>query len=414
MELQVNEMHAKDEGKFKKTKIGVIPEEWELKKISEIAGVNNDSLNVNTPNDYKFYYYDLSSVDKGKIFHPSEKITFEKAPSRAKRLFKKNDVLMSTVRPNLQGFAYVDFDADDCVCSTGFAVIRGKQKSDSLFIYHNLFSNHVTNQINKLLAGSNYPAINSKDVENLMIPFPRNIDEREKISSMLSTWDKAIELKSKLIEQKKEQKKGLMQKLLTGEVRLQGFTEEWTKVKLGDVIEESNERTTKNNQYPVLTSSRQGLFLQKDYFSKQVASEDNTGYKIVRKGEFTYRTMSDDGIFVFNRLDDYEVGIVSPAYVVFRTKAINSTFLKEFINSNMFRRYMLKHLQGGTRVAYRYKDLHNTIVKLPSIKEQEAIEKIVIVFDRSIQLLEKELLVLKQQKKGLMQLLLTGKVRVKV
>ena len=83
-------------------------------------------------------------------------------------------------------------------------------------------------------------------------------------------------------------------------------------------------------------SSRQGIFLQDEYFSKQIASVDNTGYKIVRKGEFTYRSMSDDGHFVFNRLDDYEAGIVSPAYVVFRTKGVNSDFFKEFINSNMY------------------------------------------------------------------------------
>ncbi|MCB7074148.1 hypothetical protein LIZ98_12045 [Caldibacillus sp. 210928-DFI.2.18] len=80
----------------------------------------------------------------------------------------------------------------------------------------------------------------------------------------------------------------------------------------------------------------------------------------------------------------------------------------------MFRRYMIKHIQGGTRVAYKYKDLHDTVVKLPSIKEQNAIEKVITVFDDNITLLQKELFELKHQKKGLMQLLLTGKVRVQV
>src|SRR5690606_17465373 len=89
--------------KYQNTKIGVIPIDWQLKKISDIANVNANNLNANTPINYQFYYYDVSAVDKGKIFHPNEKITFGQAPSRAKRIFQKNDVLMSTVRPNLQG-----------------------------------------------------------------------------------------------------------------------------------------------------------------------------------------------------------------------------------------------------------------------------------------------------------------------
>lgn len=150
------------------------------KKINEIAEVNKENLSGNTPAEYEFYYYDLSSVDKGKVLHPTEKLKFADAPSRAKRLFKRNDVLMSTVRPNLQGFTYVDFDSTNSVCSTGFAVIAGKYESDSMYIYQNLFSYGITRQIQKLLVGSNYPAINSKDVENLKVPFPNDKKEREK------------------------------------------------------------------------------------------------------------------------------------------------------------------------------------------------------------------------------------------
>ncbi|MCB7071422.1 restriction endonuclease subunit S [Caldibacillus sp. 210928-DFI.2.22] len=182
---------------------------------------------------------------------------------------------------------------------------------------------NIRKQIMILATGISVLGISKENIKDVEVVLPP-LKEQNKIATILSVWDKAIELKEKLIEQKKQQKKGLMQKLLTGEVRLPGFEGEWTKIKLGNVIEESKERTTVNNQYPVLTSSRQGIFLQDEYFSKQVASLDNTGYKIVRKGEFTYRSMSDDGYFVFNRLDNYEVGIVSPAYVVFRTKEINS------------------------------------------------------------------------------------------
>jgi type I restriction enzyme S subunit len=236
-------------GLYQKTEIGKIPKDWDVKKISEIAVVNGKNISGNTSPEFKFYYYDLSSVDQGKIFHPSEKIRFAEAPSRAKRLFNKNDVLMSTVRPYLQGFAYIDFETESTVCSTGFAVITGNYKSDSLYLYHNLFSEGITRQIQKLLVGSNYPAINSKDVENLLIPFPNNEKERKKIAIILSTWDKAIELKEKLIAQKKEQKKGLMQKLLTGKISLKGFNEPWKKRQLEEIATIVMGQSPKSDSY---------------------------------------------------------------------------------------------------------------------------------------------------------------------
>ena len=93
-----------------------------------------------------------------------------------------------------------------------------------------------------------------------------------------------------------------MQVLLTGKKRLPGFTGSWKEVKLEDVIEEINERTTENNQYEILTSAKEGLFLQNEYFKKQVASQKTIGYKVLKNGQFTFRTMSDTGFFKFNRL----------------------------------------------------------------------------------------------------------------
>ena len=87
---------------------------------------------------------------------------------------------------------------------------------------------------------------------------------------------------------------------------------------LGSFLEETSEKTTENDQYPVLTSSKAGLFFQSDYFNKQVASKNNVGYKIIHRGEFTYRAMSDTGKFFPNMLECADIGIVSPAYPVFR------------------------------------------------------------------------------------------------
>ena len=220
---------------YKNSRVGVIPIEWVTEFFKDICKINSKSLKNSTDDDYLFKYYDLSCADNGRIYHPCDFVSFKEAPSRARRIFKKNDILMSTVRPYLKGFVLANFYCEDCVASTGFAILESKKKNDVYFTYQNLFSDNIEKQINSLLVGSNYPAINSTDVENLKIPYPPVSIEREKIGEILSTWDRAIELKEHLIEQKKEQKRGLMKKLLTGEVRLPGFKGKWKKVRLGTI-----------------------------------------------------------------------------------------------------------------------------------------------------------------------------------
>ncbi|WP_350343961.1 restriction endonuclease subunit S [Proteinivorax tanatarense] len=326
-----------------------------------------------------------------------------------KKYCENRDVLLC-VRGSSTGRINIS-DSKYCI-GRGVAAISARENMGVTDYIYYLIDHKVNNLLN-CTTGSTFPNLSSAEIKGFEIKIP-SLPEQQKIASILSTWDKAIQLKEKLIQQKKEQKKGLMQKLLTGEKRLPGFEGEWEEVKLGEVIKESKDKTLKHNQYPVLTSSRKGIYLQDKYFSKQVASRNNTGYKIIKEGEFTYRTMSDDGKFVFNRLADVPVGIVSPAYVVFRAVEMEPVFLEEFLNSHQFNRYIRANVQGGTRLSYKYKSLSETIVKIPSKDEQKAIADIILQSNKEIKLLQQELEQLKQQKKGLMQLLLTGKVRVKV
>lgn len=163
---------------------------------------------------------------------------------------------------------------------------------------------------------------------------------------------------------------------------------EWKRVKLGDCVEEVNERTTENNQYEVLTSSKSGIYSQEEYFDKQVASKDNTGYKIIKKGQFTYRSMSDNGIFTINRLENKDIGIVSPAYPVFEAININAEYLRYFFQSEGFRKAIYNLSQGSTRTALKYRDLSNIEILLPPIKEQEKIVGILNNADKIIKKIE--------------------------
>lgn len=227
------------------------------------------------------------------------------------------------------------------------------------------------------------------------------LNEQRKIVDILSTWDKAIEHLEKLIAKKKVQRRGLFQKLLTGKVRLPGFQEEWTKIRLGDYLIKHNEKSQYNNQYPVLTSSRKGIFLQKEYYlGNEVASDDNTGYNVVPYGYFTYRHMSDDLMFKFNINTIVERGIVSTLYPVFTTKNLNSEFLLLKLNEgNEFRKFAKNQKQGGSRTYIYFSKLEELILNVPSVNEQKCIAELFKTIEKGIELSEKELSALINQKK---------------
>ncbi|NIK73801.1 type I restriction enzyme S subunit [Thermonema lapsum] len=181
---------------------------------------------------------------------------------------------------------------------------------------------------------------------------------------------------------------------------------EWEVKRLGEVIEERNERTTIKNQYPLLTSSKKGIFLQEEYFDKQIASLSNIGYKIIFRNDFTYRSMSDSGDFTFNIQSILEKGIVSPAYPVFyiSEKNTNRLFLYYYLNfSRVVKNQIFKLTQGGTRLALPIKALKKIIVQFPSLPEQQKIAACLSSLDEVIAGEREKLALLQQHKKGLLQ-----------
>lgn len=164
----------------------------------------------------------------------------------------------------------------------------------------------------------------------------------------------------------------------------------WEQRKLEQHIIEYHEVTTENNQYPVLTSSRKGIFLQTDYYSgNQVASADNTGYNIVPYGYFTYRHMSDDEIFHFNINDIVENGIVSTLYPVFTTdEKLDSRYLQYQLNyGSEFAKFAVLQKQGGSRTYMYLNKLKKLSLTMPtSIDEQKKISSFLVRLDNLITL----------------------------
>lgn len=183
---------------YKQTELGIIPREWEVKLIKDICEVDAKSLSAKTSPDYEFEYISLSDVGSDLFDISTSHQIFRTAPSRARRIVSKGDVVISTVRPNLQGFFLVKEDKKDLIASTGFAVLTPTE-CDSQYLLSCFFSQIVSKQFYSLMVGSNYPAVNSSDVAKLKLAVPP-LAEQKKIAEILGIWDEAIEKQSRLIE----------------------------------------------------------------------------------------------------------------------------------------------------------------------------------------------------------------------
>ncbi|MCC4820190.1 restriction endonuclease subunit S [Vibrio lentus] len=192
---------------------------WERYSMSELVFIDRKSLGKKTPDDFEFQYISLSDVDVGSISKELEVHKFVSAPSRARRVIQVGDILLSTVRPNLKGFAKVTDKYADKIASTGFAVLTPKSQVSSDYIYQYVFSVHITGQIDSLVVGSNYPAINSSDVSGLKVYCP-TFEEQQRIASVLTVADREIEVLEVKLAHFKQEKKALMQQLLTGKRRV--------------------------------------------------------------------------------------------------------------------------------------------------------------------------------------------------
>lgn len=187
--------------------------------LSQLAEVDRHSLPNSTPGDRRFHYVSLSDIHQGRISNDLPVLEFSEAPSRARKLVAKNDVLLATVRPNLQAFALVGDEARSLVVSTGFAVLSARHELDPQYLFQYLFSSDITRQIESVVAGSNYPAISTRDVRKLKLNIP-TIEEQRDIAAVLSTADSEINNLEQQLEAYKLQKRGLMQQLLTGKKRV--------------------------------------------------------------------------------------------------------------------------------------------------------------------------------------------------
>ena len=187
------------------------------RRLADLADTNPEALGAGVESNLRFKYIDLSSVNAGKVdWNAVPEVTLLTAPSRARRVLRHGDVLFGTVRPNLQSHGFVDWPSSGALIgSTGFSVIRARRGvSDSRYLYHCVMSSGICVQANRDAVGSSYPALNDSDVRKFSV-FAPPFEEQVVIARALDTVDTAIRQTEAIIEKLKLVKQGLLHDLLT-------------------------------------------------------------------------------------------------------------------------------------------------------------------------------------------------------
>ncbi|MGV0846826.1 restriction endonuclease subunit S [Empedobacter falsenii] len=375
----------------------------------DILSKNAGDLFINHSNKKHNGNLEILAITQDKGAIPRSLINYEVQVSDESvsnyKVVEKGDFIIS-LRSFQGGIEYSNYDG---ICSPAYIILKSQTTIvDDYYKFYLKTYNYII-QLRRTLEGIR---------DGKMIPFKYFSDtilinpelpEQQKIADYLSTIDEKLTL----LEEKKTElshyKKAMMQKLFSQEIRFKDENgndfSDWEEKRLGDFLVKYDEKTTEHDQYPVLTSSRKGIFFQKDYYNGQdVASSNTTGYNIVPKGYFTYRHMSDDLIFKFNINTICGKGIVSTLYPVFTTKNINDEFLRIKLNEgNEFSKYAILQKQGGSRTYMYFKKLTELRLELPSFEEQKKIADFLSTIDESIAKVSEQINETQNFKKAMLQ-----------
>lgn len=382
---------------YKDSPLGIIPMEWEVKRLGDIctyfkSGKSITSSNLNNDGCYPVYGGNGLRGFSCDYTHDGTYI-----------LIGRQGALCGNIN-YVEGKNYISEHA-----------IAVQSRENMLWLKYKL---EYWN-LNRYSESSAQPGLSVEKLVRYKLTLPP-LAEQEKIAEILSTWDKAIEKQIQLIQKLELRKKGLMQQLLTGKKRLPGFTGEWKKVKINQCFFLISETNDGGSYLPMTISAKSGFVSQKKKFDRVIAGNSIDKYILLRKGDFAYNK-GNSNLYEMGCIYQLkeESALVPFVYICFRAK--------EFVCGDFYQQYFLNHgldrqlkriITSGARgdglLNVDKTDFFNLEIIYPTLQEQIAIANILSSCDEEIRLEQNKLVSMKEQKKGLMQVLLTGKRRVKL
>ncbi len=413
---------------FKKTKFGIVPKDWPLHTLGEIANVQTGLAKgkKGIKNPISLPYIRVANVQDGYLkLDEIKKITVSK--DEIKRfLLQKGDVLFTEGGDfdKLGRGTIWNNEIENCLHQNHIFAVR-VDKSKILPTFLNILSSSSYGRRYFMLSSkqsTNLASINSSQLKLYPIPLPP-LPEQTAIAHVLELMDKAIQLNEQVIAQKELRKKWLMQQLLTGKRRVKGFGREWKEISLGNLFNRVTRKNTEVNTNVVTISAQRGFVRQTDFFNKTIASDILDNYFLVQKGEFCYNKSYSNGYpwGATKRLNDYEKAVVTTLYICFGIKDENKTdgnFFEQFFEANLLDRGLTQIAHEGGRahglLNVTPSDFFSLKITVPEKAEQTAIAQILQAADKELGLLRAKGERLREQKKGVMGVLLTGRKRLEI
>ena len=364
--------------------IGEIPHDWVVIPLQYHADLNTESLGEDTAPDYEFDYVEIGSVTLEGGINEYEHVRFADAPSRARRVVKANDIIVSTVRTYLKAIAIVPA-RENVIVSTGFAVLTPKD-IDVGFLGFFLKSEYFVNLVTANSVGISYPAINASDLVKFKILLP-SIEEQHRIADFLdrkcAEIDAVIERTKATIEEYKKLKQAVITEAVTKGVRgprpmkdsgvewIGEAPADWQIIKVKWLLNERKDRSENGDEEPLSMSQKYGLIPTKEMDMIPNMASTFVGAKLVKHGDLVFNKLKAHlGVFAVSR---YE-GLVSPDYAVyFSTGLAHVKFLEYLFKTPQYIGEFRKKSSGvGAGLTRLYTDdLFSIACSLPSFEEQE-------------------------------------------
>lgn len=426
---------------YKETSIGILPKDWEVKKFSECFSYGKtDSHSREKMTENNEEKSEILNIHYGDI-HTKYGIHLDIAKNLNIIPALKGDVVVSKNIEYLKDGDLIIADASEDYKDIGKSIeikniglnkvigglhtilARGNEFTVKNYRGYILKNNQVKKQIDRVATGISVLGLSKTNLDNILIPIPPK-EEQEKIAQVLMTWDEAIEKQEELIEQEKEFKKGMMQKIFSQKLRFKDENgndyPEWQEKTLGEIGKLQGGYAFKSELFkttgiPIMRISN--ISNKNNYIDKSnlvyYDSIENFNQFTLKKGDLIIAMSgATTGKLSIYNLD--EISYLNQRVGLFKidSKIMNYKYAIQYCFSKKFSSQIKNVLVAGAQPNISSKDIENFIFLVPSLPEQEKIADFLSIIDEKIEILEKKLEELKEQKKGLMQKLLTGEVRV--
>ena len=387
---------------------------WECDDLKNIFGtIRNAFVGTATPYyvEKGHFYLESNNVKNGKINYNSQIfINDEFYEKQRDKWLKTNDIVM--VQSGHVGHtAVIPKELNNTAAHALIVFTDYKKEVNPHFLNYQFQSSSKRKKLDLISTGNTIKHILASEMKSFKMDFP-TVEEQSAIGSLFRTLDDLLTSYKDNLANYQSLKTTMLSKMFpkagrtVPEIRLDGFEGEWEVVNLGTLIENYDEVISGTSGFPIATSSRKGLYLQNDYFEGGRTGIDLTlDFHRVPIGYVTYRHMSDDSIFKFNK-NNFETDVlVSKEYPVFISNDSSDIdfLLYHLNNSRLFLRFSTMQKLGGTRVRLYYKNLITYKIAVPTVKEHQAIGAYFSILDNLIATHQEKISQLETLKKKLLQ-----------